>query len=75
MPTDDDRVFACEQCDSTGITKSSARNIRREIGDDHPGWYCRECGEAVGVVRRESEARGDTRSGLSKRLAEADPGV
>lgn len=67
-------VKACPECDSTNLDVAPGGYSRPQTATDER-WRCSECGTrfAEPVERDAHSSGGDSRWGLSKRLAEADP--
>lgn len=66
-----DTTPACPECDSPNVVKRKSRWGGGEAGATH---YCRVCATPIEeVVWRPRKRDWTTRSGLAKRLAEADP--
>lgn len=71
-----DEVMACAQCDSSKVTKDTAKSHAGGPNVDGGEYYCHECGERVAIVWRELIgpcAHTDSQSGMARVLADMDP--
>lgn len=67
-----DFVTACPHCDSSNIYNRRFTDNRREERRDLR-WYCRNCQENFAEPNKRDSRGNGSRSGLAKRLLEADP--
>jgi len=70
-----DEVMACAQCDTSKVSKDTAKSHSGSTNVDGPEFYCYECGERVHIVWREPigpYAHTDSQSGMARVLADMD---